>query len=62
METQQQTEGERGEELTRAERRQQRQDAERQRMPQHGKGIGVMVGNAILRRAERAAKPSTRVR
>jgi hypothetical protein len=52
METQQQTEGERGEELTRAERRQQRQDAERQRMPQHGKGMGVMVGNAILRRAK----------
>jgi hypothetical protein len=43
---------ERGEELTRAERRQRRQDAERQRMPQHGKGMGVMVGNAILRRAK----------
>lgn len=36
--------------LTRAERRQQRQEAERQRMPQHGRGMGVMVRNAILRR------------
>jgi len=52
METQQRAEGERGEELTRAERRQRRLDAERQRMPQHGKGMGVMVGNAILRRAK----------
>lgn len=36
----------------RAERRQRRQEAERQRMPQHGRGIGVMVRNAILRRLE----------
>jgi hypothetical protein len=34
----------------RAERRQRRQDAERQRMPQHGRGMGVMVRNAIMRR------------
>ena len=51
METRQRVGRERADELTRAERRQQRQDAERRRMPQHGKGMGVMVGNALLRRA-----------
>ena len=34
----------------RAERRQRRQEAERQRIPQHGRGMGVMVRNAIMRR------------
>ena len=60
METRQRAGRERADELTRAERRQQRQDAERQRMPQHGKGIGVMVGNAILRRAEGRPKRANR--
>ena len=45
-----QSEASRTDALTRAERRQQRQEAERQRMPQHGRGLGVMVRNAILRR------------
>lgn len=44
------TEASRTDALTRAERRQLRQEAERQRMPQHGRGMGVMVRNAILRR------------
>lgn len=51
----------RPEPLTRAERRQARQAAERRRMPQHGKGMGIMVRNAMLRRTardERAAGDS----
>ena len=43
--------------VTRAERRQRRQDAERLRMPQHGRGMGLMVRNAILRRLEGAEAP-----
>ena len=38
-------------EITRAERRAERRAAERGRLPQHGKGMGLMVGNALLRRA-----------
>jgi hypothetical protein len=37
--------------LTRGERRAQRKAAERQRMPQHGKALGIVVRNALLRRA-----------
>ncbi|HEY8744024.1 MAG TPA: hypothetical protein VIU62_13035 [Chloroflexota bacterium] len=46
--------------LTRAERRQQRQEAARQRMPQHGRGMGVMVRNAILRRIKDDESPGRR--
>jgi hypothetical protein len=60
METQQPAERERIHAPTRAERRQQRHDAERQRMPQHGKGMGVMVGNAILRRAKGTSRRTKR--
>ena len=41
----------------RAERRERRQEAERRRMPQHGRGMGVMVRNAILRRLEEGNTP-----
>lgn len=44
----------------RAVRRQRRQEAERLRMPQHGRAMGVMVRNAILRRLERAEPRSTK--
>ncbi|MGI8913587.1 MAG: hypothetical protein ACR2JY_07360 [Chloroflexota bacterium] len=54
METVDRPERERADEYTRAERRQRRQEAERRRMPLHGKGMGVMVGNALLRRAKAA--------
>jgi hypothetical protein len=56
METDEQPERLRADELTRADRRRRRQEAERQRMPQHGRGMGVMIGNAILRRAAKAAR------
>lgn len=51
----QEDQGQRGwaDRVGRAERRQRRQEVERQRMPQHGRGMGVMVRNALLRRLER---------
>ena len=46
--------------LTRAERRQRRQEAARQRMPEHGRGMGVMVRNAVLRRIKNDASAEKR--
>jgi hypothetical protein len=52
----------RDDDLTRAERRSRRHEVERRRMPLHGKGLGLLVGNALRRRAEEAARPNTRRR
>lgn len=43
--------------LTKGERRAQRQEAVRNRMPQHGKDLGLAVGNALVRRAQATTKP-----
>lgn len=42
--------------LTRQERRDRRQQAERQRLSKHGKGFGLMVGNALRRRDQQTLR------
>ena len=46
--------------VTRQERRDRRRQADRQRLPKHGKGFGLMVRNAVRRRDQEIVRREPR--